>query len=702
MVTHSLMILFGLITTGIVLWAAYLFPKRYPHLPDWEAKVVALLGYVPIVAWVGAITFDAGRPNGYDQYGQLAFLAYVFAYLPFFFWWHKKLVEREHRAKLEAEGLQNIAARDALLGEITSFKKPPVSEFLAALQRNLDGVNAPPEIATAFVEGAAEYYGSLKLPENEDGLSAPLFLNRLREFMPWKAKELADRFRLFLKQLPPERPADARAIVLPVPHTIDAVPDRLLQALFDFCDFGPYGQILSVFAMASKMAERPSFANEREKMVFLISRTPFVRIAPHLVQRAAIPQELRFEHSWLLGPSGSGKTTILEHLIHGDIRRSLSGELPASVVVMDSQGDLISKIAHLDIFPPGELILLEPESIAFNPFELKGELAAELLTYVFSALGDAFTPKQETLYRYCIRLLQEVPGATIMSFLELLQRGGIDQYRDYIPKLSRPAQIFFNDAFSAPKEYTDTKQEVARRLMLLLESSVFERMFGAAQSKIDLFEALAERKTILMDTNKRLLGAGRSSLMGRFFIALLLLASQQRASMAKDKRLPVFCYIDEAHEYLQDDKVADILDQARKMRIAMFLANQRLAQIKNPNMLDALGATAIKFVHGKNDAPAMARFMGTTADEISALPKHTFGLSVRGEQAGMVPVRVPPDTLERERKLSEPDYRDLRELMHRMYGPDEESLPPISPPETPKDKEPSPAEDEDDTAPKRW
>ena len=69
----------------------------------------------------------------------------------------------------------------------------------------------------------------------------------------------------------------------------------------------------------------------------------------------------------------------------------------------------------------------------------------------------------------------------------------------------------------------------------------------------------------------------------------------------------------------------------------------------------------------------------------------------------MVPVRVPAGTLEDEPKLSERDYNGLRELMHRMYGPDQELHPPDhAPPSDVPMTEPAASEPEDGTAPKRW
>ena len=105
-------------------------------------------------------------------------------------------------------------------------------------------------------------------------------------------------------------------------------------------------------------------------------------------------------------------------------------------------------------------------------------------------------------------------------------------------------------------------------------------MFSQPTSKLDLFTELNSAKVILVNTDKELLKDEGTEIFGRFIIAMLLQASQERAALERKDRLPVYAFIDECQDYIESDKkITTILDQARKMNIGMTLANQRTSQL---------------------------------------------------------------------------------------------------------------------------
>ncbi len=76
------------------------------------------------------------------------------------------------------------------------------------------------------------------------------------------------------------------------------------------------------------------------------------------------PQDVRFEHQWVIAPSGTGKTTLLQTQIVEDLERVQRGE--CSIIVIDSQNELIPKIARLKLFARGQpldgkLVVIEPD-----------------------------------------------------------------------------------------------------------------------------------------------------------------------------------------------------------------------------------------------------------------------------------------------------------------------------------------------------
>jgi len=79
----------------------------------------------------------------------------------------------------------------------------------------------------------------------------------------------------------------------------------------------------------------------------------------------ALPTATRFEHMHILAGSGHGKTQTLQHLILSDLNR---GDAP-SMVIIDSQGDMLSKISHLALFEElrDRLIIIDPRDVEYPP-----------------------------------------------------------------------------------------------------------------------------------------------------------------------------------------------------------------------------------------------------------------------------------------------------------------------------------------------
>ena len=85
-----------------------------------------------------------------------------------------------------------------------------------------------------------------------------------------------------------------------------------------------------------------------------------------------LPLPIRFEHMHVIAGSGHGKTQLLQHLIATD-------DLPAvargerSLIVLDSQGDMLRNILHLEEFSPlrrnlsDRLIYIDPTDILHPP-----------------------------------------------------------------------------------------------------------------------------------------------------------------------------------------------------------------------------------------------------------------------------------------------------------------------------------------------
>ena len=119
-------------------------------------------------------------------------------------------------------------------------------------------------------------------------------------------------------------------------------------------------------------------------------------------------------------------------------------------------------------------------------------------------------------------------------------------------------------------------------------------MFAQPRKKLDLFEQLQNCKVILINTKKGVLHNAVEP-WGRFFIAQLLQAVEERSLVAQGGNLPVYCYIDEAADYISKERnIAKIFTQARKQLVSMIIAHHKPSDIKEPAVWEALNDAGIR------------------------------------------------------------------------------------------------------------
>jgi hypothetical protein len=392
----------------------------------------------------------------------------------------------------------------------------------------------------------------------------------------------------------------------------------------------------------------------------------------------ALPTSTRFEHMHILAGSGHGKTQTLQHLILSDLRRS---DAP-SMVIIDSQGDMLSKISHLALFEKlgDRLIIIDPRDVeyppALNMFDVNLERinrygaadreqilngVVELYEYFFgSLLGAELTQKQALVFRYLARLMIQIPSANLRTMIELMD--DLTPYKSVIAGLPESSRMFFEREFT-DRQFGETRTQVKRRLYGIIENQTFERMFSAPRNRIDLSTALNEGKIVLVNTAKDFLKSN-SSILGRYFIALTLQAALERAAIPEERRRPAFLYIDEASEYF-DTNIDNLLIQARKYKLGITVAHQYLDQLQGGLRSSFAANTSIKLAGGVSDrdAHAVASDMRTTASFI--LEQHRdqrethFACYLRNTTATAVSLSVPLGVMEAEPQMSPAGYHAL-------------------------------------------
>jgi hypothetical protein len=280
------------------------------------------------------------------------------------------------------------------------------------------------------------------------------------------------------------------------------------------------------------------------------------------------------------------------------------------------------------------------------------------------------TSRQSTLFGFTLQAMQLIPDATIHTFRQLMEPNGSKKFAAHLTKLEGRAREFFETQFDAPI-FSKTKQEVVARLFAISENRTFDRMLSNPRSKLDVFTEINAGKVILINTAKDLLKQQGTEIFGRFFLALIAQAAQERATLAPSRRLPCFVYIDECQDYLSSDSnFTVILEQARKQNVAIIAAHQYLTQLSQKT-LDALYAnTSIKFAGGVSDkdAYALARNMRCEPAFIAEQPKGSFAAYVKGSTKSAMTLKFPFLDFATTRRMSAAEQQEIRDVLRAKYA----------------------------------
>jgi len=403
--------------------------------------------------------------------------------------------------------------------------------------------------------------------------------------------------------------------------------------------------------------------------------TPFLELFADAVP-FRLSQQLRYEHGVIVAGTGGGKTQLLEALVLAD----LDEEDPPGVIVIDSKGEMVERIAHLALFHPdhgrlkGRLIIINhTDKPALNLFDVDPEAVEHrfnqiesLMKYFFGSLFDSKTSDQmDTLLIPLLHIVLRKKGATLRTLVELVRNPRA--YPEMLDQIPPDCKDFilndFKDSF-----YANTKSALITRLSRLAQDTSLGAMFTTPYNSVDLGKALNDGKIVLVNTDAEGL-VDRSPTFGRYFIAQAYNAGLSRGSRQGQKRRPIHIYIDECEPYL-DEKIEKMLTTIRSYGVGVMMAFQGQWQMAGYERV-IQGNTSIKILgHLRDDADAkmFAGNMGTTVEFLKAQHKDPseppqygdFGCFTT-ELRRTVSIRVPFYQLDRRKQMSESAYLRMTE-----------------------------------------
>ena len=319
-------------------------------------------------------------------------------------------------------------------------------------------------------------------------------------------------------------------------------------------------------------------------------------------ERIVYDRSSRETHTHVIGVSGTGKSYFLESMIRSDIAKG------AGVCFIDPHGETAknilswlatSGIRHNQVhyLCPGE----GDFSVGFNPLALPeastSRRVSDMVTACERVWGGNSTVETPRL-RKCLRATLFALAHHRLSLLEADMFTSVRHRdrRDTLVSQLPPGGIadeWAEFAAYSDREFREYFESTRSRLFEFATSPAIQPIIGQTEDVLD-FSVCMERGDIVI---VNLAESGtftkrEGQLLGAMITADLYSTARQR-DVAKAKRQPFYCYIDECADYLNED-IAKSLDETRKYGLHYILSHQRLNQLRSvsDDCYDAVMANA--------------------------------------------------------------------------------------------------------------
>jgi len=353
-------------------------------------------------------------------------------------------------------------------------------------------------------------------------------------------------------------------------------------------------------------------------------------------QQFCIKDADRLGHIYAIGKTGVGKSTLLLNMAISDIQNG------KGLCIIDPHGDIAEAILnHIPKERVDDVIYFNPKDIdhpiAFNP--LKGihpnhhHLVASGLISTFKKIwADSWGPRLEYILRFALLTLLEYPDATLLDIQPLLT----DMYfRNKVLEhvTNQHTLAFWRNEFDKypPSLRSEAITPILNKTGVFLTSIPLRNIVGQKTRGFRMQSVMDEGKILIANLSKGEIGEDSSSLLGSILVTSIQLAALFRSNQPEEKRIPFYLYVDEMHSFISLSFI-DILAEARKYKLSLFLTHQYIDQIHEKIRSAIFGnvGTIISFRIGAQDAEHLAKEFHPVfnQDDLINLPRYSMYLKL--------------------------------------------------------------------------
>jgi hypothetical protein len=329
-----------------------------------------------------------------------------------------------------------------------------------------------------------------------------------------------------------------------------------------------------------------------------------------------VKSEDRLRHIYSIGKTGMGKSTLLENMAIQDIE---NGEGMAFLDPHGKTADLLldyipeHRIKDVIYFAPFDI----EYPISFNVMEDVGpdrrHLVVSGLMSAFEKIwADAWSARMAYILQNTLAALLEYPGATLLGVNRMLsdkiyRAKVVDNIKDPTVK------AFWTEEFAKYTERfaSEATPAIQNKVGQFASNPLVRNIIGQSTSSFDIRKIMDERKILIVNLSKGLMGEGNANLLGSMLVTKIYLAAMSRADASSSElaKLPNFyLYVDEFQSFA-NKSFADILSEARKYKLSLNITHQYIEQMAEEVRAAVFGnvGTMVSFRVGSFDAEVLEK-----------------------------------------------------------------------------------------------
>lgn len=324
-----------------------------------------------------------------------------------------------------------------------------------------------------------------------------------------------------------------------------------------------------------------------------------------------IKRKDRSRHMYVIGKTGMGKSTLLENMAIQDIR---NGE---GLAFIDPHGSAVENLLeYIPAHRVNDVVYFAPfdldNPIAFNVMEDVGydkrHLVVSGLMATFKKIWvDAWSARMEYILSNTLLALLEYPGATLLGVNRMYtdkayRKKVVENVTDPIVK-----DFWVKEFATYTDRYTqEATPAIQNKIGQFTSNPLIRNIVGQPHSTFDIRTLMDERKILIVNLSKGLVGDTNMKLLGSMITTRIFLGAMSRANLPPQvlKQSPQFYFYVDEFQNFANETFAEILSEARKYNLNLIIAHQYVEQMEEEVAAAVFGnvGTTVVFRVGPFDA----------------------------------------------------------------------------------------------------